>query len=102
MRSFTATLLLLAASTLTVAQPPTPNAQLIATRNRLEGELEGIAIIERKVMVPMSDGKRMAADIYRPKDPSKKVPIIFVRTPLSNLRYHLSDQTIRNILKRAR
>ena len=29
----------------------------------------------------MRDGKRMAADIYRPKDTSKKYPIIFVRTP---------------------
>ena len=63
------------------AQPPAPNAQLIAARNRLEKELEDIAIIDRKVMVKMSDGKRMAADIYRPKDTSKKVPIIFVRTP---------------------
>ena len=32
-------------------------------------------------MVPMRDGKRMAADIYRPKDASKKYPVIFVRTP---------------------
>jgi hypothetical protein len=32
-------------------------------------------------MVPMGDGKRMAADIYRPKDTSKKYPIIFIRTP---------------------
>ena len=32
-------------------------------------------------MVPMSDGARMAADIYRPKDTSKKYPIIFSRTP---------------------
>jgi uncharacterized protein len=32
-------------------------------------------------MVPMRDGKRMQADIYRPKDQSKKYPIIFVRTP---------------------
>ena len=32
-------------------------------------------------MVPMRDGKRMATDIYRPKDTSKKYPIIFVRTP---------------------
>ena len=29
----------------------------------------------------MRDGKRMAADIYRPKDTSKKYPIIFSRTP---------------------
>ncbi len=32
-------------------------------------------------MVPMRDGKRMQADIYRPKDESKKYPIIFSRTP---------------------
>lgn len=29
----------------------------------------------------MRDGKRMATDVYRPKDTSKKYPIIFVRTP---------------------
>ncbi len=54
---------------------------LIAKRNATEKELESVAIIERKVMVPMRDGKRMQADIYRPKDESKKYPIIFVRTP---------------------
>ncbi len=53
----------------------------IARRNAIEKELESVAIIERKVMVPMRDGKRMQADIYRPKDQSKKYPIIFVRTP---------------------
>jgi hypothetical protein len=47
----------------------------------MEKQLESIAIIDRKVMVPMRDGKRMAADIYRPKDTSKKYPAIFVRTP---------------------
>jgi putative CocE/NonD family hydrolase len=50
-------------------------------RNKIEAELESIAIIERKVMVKMRDGKRMAADIYRPKDTSKKYGTIFVRTP---------------------
>jgi putative CocE/NonD family hydrolase len=53
----------------------------IAARNATEAELESVAIIDRKVMVPMRDGKRMATDIYRPKDTSKKYPIIFVRTP---------------------
>ena len=61
------------------AGPLTP--QMIAARNSTEKELESIAIIERKVMVPMRDGKRMATDIYRPKDTSQKYPIIFVRTP---------------------
>ncbi len=57
----------------------TPDA--VAKRNATEKELEAVAIIERKVMATMPDGKRMAADIYRPKDTSKKYPIIFVRTP---------------------
>jgi len=55
--------------------------QMIERRESTEKELESLAIIERKVMVPMRDGKRMAADIYRPKDVSKKHPIIFSRTP---------------------
>ncbi len=63
------------------AQDPAPDAALIAHCNAVEKELESIAIIERKVMVPMRDGKRMQADIYRPKDTSKKYPIIFSRTP---------------------
>ncbi len=63
------------------AQPPQASAQLAEARKTLEQELESVAIVERKVMVPMRDGKRMAADIYRPKDTSKKYPIIFVRTP---------------------
>jgi putative CocE/NonD family hydrolase len=64
------------------AQPPrAANKELIAKRQTVEKELESVAIIERKLMVPMRDGKRMATDIYRPKDASKKYPIIFVRTP---------------------
>jgi putative CocE/NonD family hydrolase len=66
----------------TSAQPPAArDMQLVARRNSVEKELESVAIIDRKIMVPMRDGKRMAADVYRPKDTSKKVPIIFVRTP---------------------
>ena len=53
--------------------------------------MESVAIIERKVMVPMRDGKRMAADIYRPKDESKKYPIIFSRTP-----YNFNFWDVRN------
>src|ERR1700739_1780614 len=59
----------------------TQDAATIARRNAIEQELESVAIVERKVMVPMRDGKRMQADIYRPKDESKKYPIIFSRTP---------------------
>ena len=43
----------------TWAQGPRPqDAVQIAHRNATEKELESIAIIERKVMVPMHDGKR--------------------------------------------
>ena len=43
-------------------------------------ELEEIAIIDQKIMMPMRDGIRLATDIYRPKT-DNKVPIIFSRTP---------------------
>src|SRR5258708_34728160 len=65
-----------------LAQPrPGLEPQVAAARSATEKELESLAVVERKVMVPMRDGKKMAADIYRPKDASKKYPIIFVRTP---------------------
>ena len=50
-----------------------------AQENVLE-ELEKIAIIDQKIMMPMRDGIRLATDIYRPKT-DEKVPIIFSRTP---------------------
>src|SRR6516164_3159182 len=65
--------------------------ELVAKRNAIEKELESVAIIERKLMVPMRDGKRMATDVYRPKDTSKKYPIIFVRTP-----YNFNFWDVRN------
>ncbi len=43
-------------------------------------ELEKIAIIDQKVMMPMRDGVRLATDIYRPKTDGP-VPVIFSRTP---------------------
>ncbi|OBX26881.1 hypothetical protein LX77_00669 [Gelidibacter algens] len=52
---------------------------LQAQDNTLQ-ELEDIAIVDQKIMMPMRDGIRLATDIYRPKT-DKKVPIIFSRTP---------------------
>jgi uncharacterized protein len=69
----------------------TNNAQLVAQRNATEQELESVAIIERKLMLPMRDGVRLATDVYRPKDASKKVPIIFVKTP-----YNFNFWDVRN------
>src|ERR1700735_3235579 len=60
---------------------PAQTKALIEKREAIEKQLEDIAIIDRKMMVPMKDGARMAADIYRPKDTGKKYPIIFSRTP---------------------
>ncbi len=63
------------------ALTPEETKVLIEKRESIEKQLEDIAIIDRKVMVPMKDGVRMAADIYRPKDTTKQYPIIFSRTP---------------------
>jgi hypothetical protein len=81
-------ILILAIGGFAVALPIAPGQgrggatpELIARRHAIEQELQSVAIIERKLMVPMRDGKRMATDVYRPKDTSKKYPAIFVRTP---------------------
>lgn len=47
----------------------------------VEHELESIAVVDRKEMIPMRDGVRIAADVYYPKDASKKYPAIWSRTP---------------------
>jgi uncharacterized protein len=65
--------------------------ELVAQRNKLEAELHSIAVVERKLMIPMRDGKRMAADLYYPKDTSKKYPTVFVRTP-----YNFNYWDVRN------
>ena len=46
----------------------------------MESELQSIAVVERKVMLPMPDGVRLATDIYRPKH-VERAPVIWVRTP---------------------
>ena len=56
-----------------------------AHRWDVENELQALAIVDRKVMVPMKDGIRLATDVYRPKTanpgrPGGTVPTIWVRT----------------------
>ena len=59
-----------------------PNVDsLRAARWKIENELQSLAVVERKVMIKMRDGIRIQADIYHPKDLSKKYPAIWVRTP---------------------
>ena len=60
-------------------------------RRAIEAELQSIAIVERKMMIPMRDGTRIATDVYRPKDTSKKYPAIFSRTP-----YNFNYWDVRN------
>jgi len=81
------------ASTIAVVraqQAPLTQAQK-DQRIQSEKELESVAIIDRKVMMPMRDGVRLATDIYRPKNASGKVPTIWVRTP-----YNFNFWDVRN------
>ncbi|REG81356.1 CocE/NonD family hydrolase [Algoriphagus antarcticus] len=43
-------------------------------------QLDEVAIVDQKVMMPMRDGVRLATDIYRPKGEGE-YPIVFSRTP---------------------
>jgi putative CocE/NonD family hydrolase len=72
-------------------QRPGLTPEQLARRNSVEKELQSIAVVDRKLMVAMRDGKRMAADVYRPKDMSKKYPTVFVRTP-----YNFNFWDVRN------
>jgi putative CocE/NonD family hydrolase len=56
------------------------NSFSLQAQDKILQELEEIAIIDQKIMMPMRDGIRLATDIYRPKTDGK-VPIIFSRTP---------------------
>jgi putative CocE/NonD family hydrolase len=69
--------------------PLTP--EQTAQRWEAENELQEIAIVERKIMVPMRDGVRLATDVYRPKNASAKIPIVWVRTP-----YNFNYWDVRN------
>jgi uncharacterized protein len=62
-----------------------------ARRWATEKELQSLAVVERKVMMPMRDGVRLATDIYRPKDTTARVPTIWVRTP-----YNFNYWDVRN------
>jgi hypothetical protein len=79
-----AALVVLAAAPLS-AQRAQRDTLLVARRDSLEKALQEIAVIDRKLMIPMRDGTRMQFDVYRPKG-TAKVPAIFVRTPY-NMNY---------------
>jgi putative CocE/NonD family hydrolase len=83
---------IMAATALDFAQgraPLTPDQA--SQRVKTENELQSLAVVDRKVMMPMRDGIRLATDIYRPKNASGKVPTVFVRTP-----YNFNFWDVRN------
>jgi putative CocE/NonD family hydrolase len=83
--------LIVAASAGVPAQRGAPlTSEQAAQRWESENELQSIAIVDRKVMMPMRDGIRLATDIYRPKNVAK-VPIVFVKTP-----YNFNFWDVRN------
>ncbi|MBR98705.1 MAG: acylase [Flavobacteriaceae bacterium] len=52
----------------------------VKSQQSIREQLEAIAIIDEKIMMPMRDGIRLSTNIYRPKT-NGKVPVIFSRTP---------------------
>jgi len=84
--------LLLAAVHPVIAQGPGRlSAEAAAKRWEVEKELASLAVIERKVMMPMRDGVRLATDIYYPRDASRTYPTIFDKTP-----YNFNYWDVRN------
>ena len=73
------------------AQQAPLTAEQKRQREQTEKELESLAIIDRKVMMPMRDGVRLATDIYRPKNAGGKVATMWVRTP-----YNFNFWDVRN------
>ncbi|MEO8359109.1 MAG: CocE/NonD family hydrolase [Vicinamibacteria bacterium] len=84
-------LLLFFVSASTFAQQGALSAADKQKRIDTEKELQSIAVVDRKVMIPMRDGVRLATDIYRPKDATGRVPIVFSRTP-----YNFNFWDVRN------
>jgi putative CocE/NonD family hydrolase len=83
--------LLIGASAAHAQGPGTPlTPEVRARRWAIEHELDSLAVIDRKVMMPMRDGVRLATDIYYPKA-AGKYPVIFVKTP-----YNFNYWDVRN------
>ena len=63
-------------------------------------QLDEVAIIDQKIMMPMRDGTRLATDIYRPKGDAQ-VPIVFSRTPYNFNTYgngEMNERTLQTAL----
>ena len=90
-------ILLLGVAASAAAQPGagmTPEAK--ARRWALEKELDSVAIIERKLMLPMRDGIRLATDVYVPATGGPRFPVILERTPYNKTAPSRSERTPTN------
>jgi putative CocE/NonD family hydrolase len=90
-RSLWLLLLFLAPAGPLAAQAGGLSSEARARRWALEKELDSLAIIDRKVMLPMRDGIRLATDVYRPRDTTRRYPVIFSKTP-----YNFNFWDVRN------
>jgi len=86
--------LVASAVTVTAQRGGTLTQEEIDRRWAVEKELQSIAVVDRKVLVPMRDGVKVAADVYRPKG-ATNLPTIFSRTP-----YNFNYWDVRNGLPR--
>lgn len=59
-------------------------------------QLQKVAVVDQKVMMPMRDGVRLSTDIYRPKG-NGKYPIIFSRTPYNFNSYRDGELVTRTL-----
>jgi len=71
----------LAFSPAAFGQPAPLSASDKQKRTDTEAELQEVAVVERKLLIPMRDGVRLATDVYRPKNAGGPVPIVFSKTP---------------------
>ena len=62
-----------------------------------EAELAQTAVSRLGVMVPMRDGVALSTDIYTPKHPQAKQPVILWRTPYNE--HKLRGPTLRYVLE---
>ena len=83
LRQITVAVLLAASTSVAIVRAQQGGLSAADKQRRIdtEAELQSLAVVERKVMMPMPDGVRLATDIYRPKNAAGTVPTIWVRTP---------------------
>ena len=90
-RALACLVLTVALTATALAQPAPLSTADKQKRIDTEAELQSLAVVERKLLIPMRDGVRLATDVYRPKNASGPVPIVFSKTP-----YNFNFWDVRN------